>query len=356
VAATLTVRDLVLHRPVLTAAGAIAIRRVFVLAVTDGSGLTGLGEAAPLPGGGGEPPLACRDALAAVLPLLTDAFVAGWLERGRPDAPLGSVERHLAETPCARSAVEGALLDLLAQLHGRPLAEELAPGCRPFVPVNALIDPGDGAAGATAALAQGFTTIKLKAPRDPDAAIRLLGAVRGAVPATVRLRLDANAAWTADAAQRVAVAGRGLEYLEQPLAAADLPGLASLRRSGGVPIAVDESVRVPADVGRVGAAQAADVVILKPAFLGGWRPTRQAAQLARSCGMDVVITTAMDGSVGRAHAIHMAAALGLDQRAQGLATGHLLVEDATTEPLVPSGGELCIHARPGLGIGAVRTA
>jgi o-succinylbenzoate synthase len=355
VSASLTVRDLILHRPLQTATGAIGIRRVFVLSIGDGSGLTGLGEASPLPGFGWESPRDCERTLQSVLPLLSDAFIGGWLERGRTDAPLGAIERLVAESPCTRAAVEGALLDLLAQLNGVPLAELLTKDYTPWVPVNALIDPLGGSAAALEAVAAGFKTVKAKAPADPEAAARLATALRGSLGPDVALRLDPNAAWDADGAVRFAAAAReaGLEYLEQPLPAGDLVGMASVRRRTGLALAADEAIRLPTDVGRVGAAQAADVVVLKPSLLGGWRPTRQAAQLATSCGMGVVLTTAIDSAIGRGHAIHMAAALGLDQRAQGLATGHLLTNDTTSEPLTPSAGDICIHNRPGLGIGSL---
>ena len=78
---------------------------------------------------------------------------------------------------------------------------------------------------------------------------------------------------------------------------------------------------------RVAAVQAADAIVLKPQFLGGWRATLQAAELARSLGLDVVLASAMDGAIGRANAAHMAAALKLTSRAHGLATDQARRDD-----------------------------
>src|SRR5258708_35085427 len=138
-----------------------------------------------------------------------------------------------------------------------------------------------------------------------------------------QLRVDANAAWSLDQALEFAIeAGDAdLEFCEQPLAVGDLEGLSTLRRRTGLKVAVDEGVRSAADIGKVAATQAADVVVLKPMFLGGWRPTMQAAQLARSCGLGVVVPTALDGAIGRAHATHYAAPPGLAERAPRLGTG-----------------------------------
>jgi L-alanine-DL-glutamate epimerase-like enolase superfamily enzyme len=135
------------------------------------------------------------------------------------------------------------------------------------------------------------------------------------------------------------------------LPAADLEGMANLRRRTGLKVAVDEAIRTAADIGRVAAAQAADIVVLKPMFLGGWRPTKQAAELAASCGLSVIITTALEGAVGRAHATHFAAALKLNERSQGLGTGILIAVDLTLSPLMVSHGTIALPAVSGLGIG-----
>jgi L-alanine-DL-glutamate epimerase-like enolase superfamily enzyme len=67
--------------------------------------------------------------------------------------------------------------------------------------------------------------------------------------------------------------------------------------------------------------------------------------------MDVVLSSFIDGAVGRAHATHMAAALGCIDRAQGLATGTLLKNDVATAPFMPKAGEISLLEEPGLGIG-----
>ncbi len=348
--------DLPLKAPLTTGAGTIDVRTVWVLEIVDSTGRKGLGEAAPLPGFGGEAQKDCDDALHQAVAMLTPELVGSWLERAKPDAPLGAIEPLLARTPCARHAVEGALLDLLAQSQKVPLAALIAPHYATLIPANALIGASaDAPVAGKLAYDDGFSTLKLKLTGEPkEAAARLLS-LRKAVGEKANIRVDINGAWTLDQALvfAQAAAPATLEYCEQPLPAGDVTDMATLRRRSGMKIAVDESVRFAVDVGRIGAAQAADVVVLKPMFLGGWRPTRQAVQLAHSCGMEVVITTAMDSSIGRAFATHYAAAFGLTQRAQGLATGDLFVGELTTEPLTVLTGFTRLHERPGLGIGAL---
>ena len=358
---TLTEHLLPLAEPFVTAIGTVTRRVVWVVAIADDAGHIGLGEAAPLPVFGGEDPLTCGETLRTALPQLTADSILAWLDRGRPDAAIGRLEPLLAKAPCARSAIEGALIDLLSQRLGQPVAETLAGGpSLDSVPVNVVLGGPKEAVVLQAErhLARGFTCFKLKAGGDAGADLFRLRALREVLGPGPSIRVDANGAWTLERARDFLDAGRehNLEYCEQPLPVADLEGSAALRKGTGILIAIDEGVRHPSDVARIAAAQAADLIVLKPMFLGGWRATRQATDLARSQGLEVVISTAIDGSVGRAHATHMAAALGLGRRAQGLATGGLLAGDLTDAPLQPISGSIGILDRPGLGIGRLLAA
>ncbi len=356
---TITEHLLRLVRPLTTAAGTVLGRRVWVFTIEDGDTRVGYGEASPLPGFGGEDPDACGAALGKAMAALTDDIANTWFARERADAALGhKLEACLRAAPCARHAVETALLDLMAQRQGRPLADLLAgETVDARVPVNALLE-GESFAVLTKAkelLGKGFHVFKLKSSGDPGKDANRLRALRENVGPAAMLRLDANAAWTIEQTTAFAQLSQGvdLEYLEQPLAADDLAGHAQLRKLGHR-IALDESVREPGDVARIAAAQAADVVVLKPQFLGGWRATKQAAELAQSHGIGVVLTSALDGAIGRSAAAHMAAALGLRTRAHGLATGDLFEHDLVLAPLPLFAGAIHLERKPGLGAGKLR--
>ena len=91
---------------------------------------------------------------------------------------------------------------------------------------------------------------------------------------------------------------------------------------------------------RVRAADAADIVVLKVQPLGG---VRAALQVAEACGLPVVVSSAVDTSVGLAAGVALAAALPDLPYACGLATMSLLSGDVTADPLVPEGGELPVR-------------
>jgi o-succinylbenzoate synthase len=129
-----------------------------------------------------------------------------------------------------------------------------------------------------------------------------------------------------------------LEYAEQPCATLD--ELAQLRRLVDIPVAADESIRKADDPLRVRAVGAADIVMVKVQPLGG---VRQALGVAQACGLPVVVSSAVDTSVGLAAGVALAAALPELPYACGLATMSLLTGDVTAEPLAESGGELPVR-------------
>jgi len=352
-------RGMQMRKPFRTAQGSVRMRRVSVLVVQDEEGHAGYGEAAPLPAFGGEDPLTCREALQVVGESLPEA-AERWLVNDRPHGGLGPLERVLRPAPVARAAVEAALLDLMAQRKGISVAALLA-GDGPVaesVPVNAVLTGGDAeelAEAASRLVAGGWRTLKLKVGQDAEHAAEQVRALREWVGDRIALRVDANAAWDQERARAFlrATAECQLEYLEQPLPAEDIDGMAALRRLGLTPIAADESVRDAATIGRIAASQAADLVVVKPMALGGWKPTQQVCKLASDTGIDVVVTTFLDGAIGRAMATHIAAVLDLGGRAQGLGTGPLLASDLTDQPIPVRDGAVTIPDLPGLGAGTL---
>jgi O-succinylbenzoate synthase len=229
-------------------------------------------------------------------------------------------------------------------------------GTAPFrVPLNATIDAvdlGAAVAGAGAAIAAGFATLKLKAPsgEPAEALVDRLAAVRAAVGPAVRLRLDANGAWSLGeaAARLAAVAPLGLEYVEQPVAS--LEAMAELRRRVAVPLAADELVASPAAAAAVLDAGAADVLVVKPARVGGPLVALGIARAAAGRGVPTVVSTLLETGVGLLAGLRVAAALDAAvSGAHGLATADLLVDDLVLDPPAIRGGSAVVPWPVGAG-------
>jgi o-succinylbenzoate synthase len=214
---------------------------------------------------------------------------------------------------------------------------------RDRVPVNVTV-PAVGPEHAHAIVAgSGCRTAKVKVaePGQPEAAdIARVEAVRDAIGPDGKVRVDANGGWSVDQAASILAAldKFDLEYAEQPCATLD--ELAELRRRVTVPLAADESIRRAEDPLAVRAAGAADIVVLKAQPLGG---VRSALRIAEACGLPVVVSSAVETSVGLAAGVALAAALPELRHACGLATMSLLSGDVTADPLAEAGGSLPVR-------------
>jgi o-succinylbenzoate synthase len=217
---------------------------------------------------------------------------------------------------------------------------------RDRIPVNVTVPAVGPEEAARIVAASGCLTAKVKvAERGQGEAddVGRVAAVRDALGPGGRIRVDANGGWTVpEAARTLRLLSRyGLEYAEQPCATLD--ELAELRRLVDIPVAADESIRKAEDPLRVRAAGAADIVMVKVQPLGG---VRAALRVAQACGLPVVVSSAVDSSVGLAAGVALAAALPDLPYACGLATMSLLEGDVTSDPLAEAGGELPVRRPP----------
>ena len=217
---------------------------------------------------------------------------------------------------------------------------------RESVPVNVTVPAVGPERAYEIVAASGCRTAKVKvAERGQREAedVERVAAVRDALDAAGpdgRIRVDANGGWSVEQATRLLrlLSSYGLEYAEQPCAS--LEELAEVRRAVDIPIAADESIRKAEDPLKVRAAGAADIVMVKVQPLGG---VRAALRVAEACGLPVVVSSAVDTSVGLAAGVALAAALPALPYACGLATMSLLSGDVTADPLSETGGELPVR-------------
>lgn len=235
-------------------------------------------------------------------------------------------------TPWLAAAREAAEQDFPVAVRDRVPVNVTVPAVRPEQ-ATAIVERG-GCRTAKVKVAEPGQTLAEEAER--------VAAVRAALGAGGRIRVDANGGWTV--AEAVAAIGRldraagGLEYVEQPCATVE--ELAAVRRRVDVPIAADESIRRAADPYRVRELNAADIVVLKVQPLGG---VRACLRIAKEIGLPVVVSSALETSIGIAAGVALAAALPELDYACGLATGQLLERDVVDEPLLPVDGFLPVR-------------
>jgi o-succinylbenzoate synthase len=327
-----------LRRPLEAAHGRVDDRELLLLALEDGAGHRGLGEAAPLTSYDG---VTVDDVLAALedcRELLSDSDGLG-------QAGLLAECQRRAVLPQAVAAIDLALWDLAGRRSAQPLWRLLGARTAPGVAVNhtlAATDRTGAAREAAEARAQGFRCLKAKVGLGDDAG--RLAAVRAAVGPEMALRLDANGAWTVTEAQAAlrALEPVGIELCEEPTHGLD--EIAQLSGMTTVPLALDESVSAPGALDRRVCTAAA----LKLSRCGGVSGLIEAAGRARATGYEVYLTSTLDGPLGIAGALHTAAAISPD-RPCGLATLGLFRD--RSDPLPPHGGRIHVPPGPGLGNG-----
>ncbi len=227
-------------------------------------------------------------------------------------------------------------------------AREAADGSWPVplrdrVPVNVTVPAvSPERAAAVVAASAGCRTAKVKVaePGQPESAdVERVAAVRDALGPGGRIRIDVNGLWDVGTAVRrtreLDRAAGGLEYVEQPCATVE--ELAAVRRQVDVPIAADESIRRASDPLRVARLAAADIAVLKVQPLGG---VAACLRIAEQIGLPVVVSSALESSVGLAAGLALAGVLPELPYACGLATLALLDGDVTSSPLTVLDGML----------------
>lgn len=286
---------------------------VVLVEATDSDGRIGWGEAATSWRVTGESPHSVAAAVATPL---------GGAVLGRELAGF-DLGAHLRDAvwgnAAARSAVECAVLDVHAQRADVPLATMLNPGAthsqvRTDMTLSAAATQ-DVVARAIEHVAEGFRCLKLKATAAMDA-VAVVQAVRDAVGDAVSLRVDANQAWETETAIRIIREcedlNLGLEFVEQPVRAHDLDGLARVTAGVATPIMADESARTADDVREIVQRNAASLINIKLAKTGGITEALEAASIAQEAGLGVVFGCMMESQVGLAATAHLAAALAPD--------------------------------------------
>ena len=312
--------------PFETAAGTWAARESLIVELRSEAGARGVGEA-PID------PAHSTAVLAALIQRLLDG----------PDHGVPDDVRH-----AFGAGLGAAVLDLAVPPD--PVASAVRAGVR----VNATLSAGsvdESVAAAVVATEAGFGTLKMKAgAREPARTLvdRVLE-VRAAVGPGVALRLDVNGTWTLDEATvRLRPLEGVLEYVEQPLPVDDRGGAMRLRTLVGVRIAADEAVTSPAAARALVEEAAADVLVVKPARVGGPVAVAEIASFAAAHGVPVVVSSLFETGIGLAAAIACAATLPdvpgwpAADRAHGLATSDVLEHDLLARPLVIEAGR--IHA------------
>ncbi|MBL6454196.1 hypothetical protein JMJ55_02600 [Belnapia sp. T6] len=338
-----------LRHPMRLASETVAVAETLLVRIMDEDGQEGWGEASSAPTMTGELLPGMAAAVARFLgPALLAAPIAG------PEEGARRLHRAIRGNAGAKSAVETALLDLIARRAGLPLSALLGGARRDAVPAIRMVGEADPAATlAAVGAAAGFSHVKLKLGMgaSPEADVALCIAARARLGAGAHLSGDVNMAWTREEALRflTALPSGTLDYLEQPVADDDLDGMAAAVAAGACPICVDEGLHGMADIATHAARRAADGLGLKAIKLGGLQALMVADALARRQGLRTTLACKIaESGIGAAAMAHAAAAV--EEVGWGVSLTHgLLAEDAVAVSPRLVGGQWQVPPGPGHG-------
>lgn len=321
--------------PFVIARGGYAAHENIIVRILDDDGIEGIGEAAPNRYYG-------ESVATAVAAFEQFAAVLGSADSWSLEAIEVSLNRVLRGNNSAKGAISAALHDIVGKRLGLPVHKMwgLDPEDAGESSFTIGIADNDGLRQRVQDAAQ-YPILKVKLGTDRD--MEIVRVVREAAPAK-RIRVDANAAWSASHAVRMIdfLADQDIEFVEQPVAQHDIDGLRFVRTRSKLPIIADESCLVSTDVPRL--AGAVDGVNLKLAKCGSLREAIRIIHTARAFGMTVMAGCMIESSLGISAIAQLAPLLDhadLDGAA-------LLAEDPFTGATIER-GKIRLTDGPGLG-------
>ena len=325
--------ELIPKRVFRTARTTSASSRCVIIEISDGT-ITGLGEAAPSRFYG-----ETADTVFEVL-----ERVRGVVEDCAHEAELMAdlMSRGLERNPSARAALEIAAHDMMGKRYGIPLYRhfELDPATLPLTTMSIGLDDPDVML-EKAVEAKDFPMLKVKLDAEIDLSI-----VRRIKEATgARITVDANCSWTRSEAVEKAteLAGIGIEFLEQPVAADDIEGLGYVRERTDVPLFADESCPTSEQLAAV--APAVDGVVIKLMKCGGLVEAVRMARMARELGLKTMIGCMMESSLAITAAAHISPLMDYADLDSGL----LMTNDPFTGVKIDK-GRMSLPEGAGLGV------
>jgi L-Ala-D/L-Glu epimerase len=292
-------------KPLVTATNNFTVARgLLVKAVTD-EGVEGYGYSDLFPRTG-ETPESAAHFIDDVLKLKVVDRDLDDLGRIRAD-----INHVLTGNPRAKAALEGALYDALAHSVHIPMYLLLGGRCRNEVKVIKMVSVGapDAMAEESKQLVNEGLALKLKMSGKIEPDLLCVAAVRKAVGDRVFIKVDANEAYDAKTAIRLAkgLADQGVEIFEQPVPRDQFDALWEVKKHSPVKIEADQSVRSVADAQTLIKNRMIDAINTGIAKVGSIGEVRRIAELCELNGIRCALSNTAGSMVGDAAAVHLAA-------------------------------------------------
>jgi len=337
-----------LRNPYTIAYSSIATAQNLIVRIETKSGLVGWGNAAPDPHVTGE-------TIEMTGEILSTQLIPAMV--GREARSLTRIHEILQQkappAPAAAAAIDMAVYDLFGQYVKLPLYQLLG-WARPKILTSitiGIIAIEESVRQAREFVRAGFLILKIKTGLDWQEDAERVKAIRAAVGSTIALRVDANQGYTAQQALDFSrrIENCQIEFIEQPMPAKNFADLKIVRRLSKIPIMADEAALSANEVLHLAANEIVDLVNLKLMKTGGMASTMQAAAVAATGKLPVMLGCNDESRISIAAAVHLACALPGVQYAD-LDGVFDIVDDVATSGFELKDGYLIPSDKPGLGV------
>jgi len=300
-----TVLEMPYIKPLVTATNNFTVARgLLVKVITDG-GSEGYGYSDLFPRTG-ETPETARHVIESVLRAKVVRKDLEDLVRLR-----GDIDHALTGNPRAKAALETAMYDALARSYHIPLFLMLGGRYRKEIKVIKMVsvDAPEAMAEEARLLAREGLSLKLKVSGKIAQDLPRVAAVRKAVGDDVFIKVDANEAYDAKTAIRLAkgLADHGVEVFEQPVPRDQFDALWEVKKHSPIKIEADQSVRTVTDAQMVIKNRMVDSINTGIPKVGSIGEVRRIAELCEMNGIRCALSNTAGSMVGDAAAVHLAA-------------------------------------------------
>ena len=282
--------------------------------LTTDDGVTGWGEATPLPDWGGAAGRRGGETQATVCSMVRDVLAPVVLGLDVCDVTAArlAMDRAAIGNSYAKVSIDIAMHDAWGKTLGQPVYRLLGGKVReavPFAHMVGLMDHGDAMDEALGALADGCTALQIKGGVDAERDIALVAELRREAGDGPFLRVDANqgyrsARFAIDTLARLRDAGA--DGCEQP--GANMAAMVEITRRGALPVMADESCWDAVDAMDVVGQGAADWISIYLAKAGGITGARRVDAIAHTMNIRTDVNGSIESAIGNAANVHFALA------------------------------------------------
>jgi L-Ala-D/L-Glu epimerase len=340
-----------LTKPFKTALRTVTLAEAIFVKITCDNGIAGWGEAPPTL-------VITGDSLTSIDGAINEVIKPFLLKKNllNYEQIFQGLKTILVGNSSAKAAVDMALYDCISQNCALPLYQFLG-GYRSQIETDFTVSvnsPEEMGADATAYVNRGFNVLKVKVGiGDVATDIARIQEIRSRIGKDVKIRLDANQGWkpkdAVRAIRKMEDLGLDIELVEQPVKADDLDGLKQVTDSVETLIMADESVFTPKQALEIIRRRSADLINIKLMKSGGIYQAQTINQMAETAGIECMVGSMIETSLGITAAAHFAASKKNITRFDFDAP-LMLAREAISGGIQYNGRTITLPDRPGLGI------